>query len=842
MSNILGKLVAGLLLVALSTFGHAAIWRDAPAVSARNTVKAVRTAGYGRQLLADETALRDLLATATTTSPAILSLPMPEGGLRRFSVIPSPVMSPTLAAKFPSIQTFKARALGNAAIGGRLSIGPKGFRAYISDRDDAILIDPEPSVSANRYVAYRYRAYQQAFSAKRGQFQCHSQASGKPPGRSSLLKQLRSAQSVGQAKTEGGLTRFRLAMAATYEYSDAVGGGDKILVMDEIVAAVNRVNEIYQRDLGIELQLVSALIYSASEGYTASTDPYSNGIPDIILDQNQRTLDAVLGNASYDIGHVLGIGGGGLAHYASACDNNAKARGYSGAPDNAPIGVGFYIDYLAHELGHQFSASHSFNGTSGSCAENRNYFTATAFEPGSGITIMGYAGLCGQENIPNINSIESNSIAMFHAGSIAEITQFVQSGGGACFTGSGSASNTAPVVNAGSDYTIPGGTPFVLTGSASDTETGLLYSWEEIDSGVATNASSYGLDVGRNPLFRSYLPTLDNSRTFPALRVLLSGMTDKAEVLPTQSRDLNFRLTVRDGIGGVDADDMVLTVDGGKGPFSVIQPTASRFLSYTQIHRIEWNRACTNLPPVNCATVDISYTLDGGQTFNNIVLATTNDGAEDIQFSTIPGFPRNHNNVRIRIACSNNVFFALSDAFVVTEVGGATLTASNTVESCGVENNYTTANGMDAEPNDTLANAQLVAAPFSVTGSIHELADPDDLYLFESAGGAYEISLTDFQPNDLDLYLYDASTGELVAKSADFIGTKESIRLGLARNRNYYVRVNGYLTGGIAGSYSLSIIHSAPAASSSGGGWVVWLLCLAPVFGLRRFSHLASTV
>ena len=836
MSNTPGKLLAGLLLIALSSFGHAAIWRDAPTVSARNTVKAVRTADYGRQLLADETALRDLLATATSTSPAILSLPMPEGGLRRFSVTPSPVMSPTLAAEFPSIQTFRARALDDTAIGGRLSIGPKGFRAYISDVDDAILIDPAATVSANQYVAYRYRSYQRTFAAKRQQFQCHSKAGGKSQRSSSLLARFGSGQSVRQAKTEGGLTRFRLAMAATYEYSQVAGGGDKTLVMDEMVAAVNRVNEIYQRDLGIELELVSALIYSASEGYTASTDPYSNGNPDIILDQNQTVMDATPGGAGYDIGHVLGTGGGGLAHYASACDTANKAKGYSGAPTGSPTGDGFFVDYLAHELGHQFSASHSFNSTSGSCAENRNYFTPTAFEPGSGVTIMGYAGLCDPENVAN------DSIATFHAGSIEEITQFVQTGGGACFTSSGSQSNTAPAVNAGADYAIPGGTPFVLTGSASDAETGLLYSWEEVDSGVATNALSYGLDVGSNPLFRSYLPTLDNSRMFPALATLLSGAQDKAEVLPTQSRDLNFRLTVRDGIGGVDADDMVLTVDGSKGPFRVIQPAASQILSYTQTQRIEWNRACTDQPPVNCAQVDISYTVDDGQTFNTIVQATANDGAEDIQFSAVPGFPQNNSNVRIRIACSNNVFFALSDAFVVTSVGGTSLTASNTAESCGTEQDYTTANGMDVEPNDTVTNAQSVSIPFTITGSIHELADPDDLYLFESVGGAYEISLADFQPNDLDLYLYDASTGELVAESADFIGTTESIRLGLARNRSYFVRVNGYLTGGVASSYSLSITRSAPVISSSGGGgWAVWLLCLAPVFGLRGFSRLAST-
>ena len=815
MANQSSTLITGLLLIVLSPFTHAAIWQDAPAVAARDAVKAARVADYGRQLIADETALRDLLATATLTSPAIMSLPMPEGGLRQFSVTPSPVMSPALAAEFPSIQTFKARAVDDARITGRLSISPRGFHAYISQSGDTVLIDPQPEAGDRRYLAYSYRGYSRQFAERRRAYRCAFKPDAGSAMASPLPKSLRLPAATLLARTEGALQVYRLAVAATSEYSQVVGG-DVTSVMAEIIVAINRVNEIFERDVGVSFQLVannSAIIY------TSEPDPYSNTNPAALLDENQANLDSVIGSANYDIGHVFSTGGGGLAGLGVVCDSAFKARGETGLP--TPTGDAFYIDLVAHELGHQLGANHSFNGTSGECGPNRN--AATAFEPGSGITIMGYSGLCGSEDIA------SNAIAAFHAGSIEEMVNLTRLGTGACSTPGGNSGKSAPTVNAGSDVTIPGGTPFVLRASASDTDGDpLLYSWEQLDAGSATNASSFGLDNGSNALFRSFEPLTVPDRVFPQMPTLLTGSADPAETLPTQSRTLNFRITVRDGLGGVDADDRQVTVDGSKGPFALLQPDTAVTLDSTQNQVIEWNAACTEQAPVNCTTVDISYFTSSNPVEVLLAAAVPNTGSASVNFGSV-----NASGVRVKIACSDNVFFDIADNdLTLSNAGGAVLgnTGAGGSYNCGTEVDYGST-GNDAEPNDIPAQAQPVTIPFSVIGSIDDSIDFSDYFSFTSTGGAYTIVLSDYGSHDLDLYLFDSDGVSQLGASETATEPVETITIGLPNdNQTYYVLVSGWFTSGLTTSYSLSISKNAPAGGGGGGGGGVlsagWLVLI----------------
>ena len=399
------------------------------------------------------------------------------------------------------------------------------------------------------------------------------------------------------AKTEGARRNYRLAVATTGEYT-AFHGGTVNGGMAAVVKTMNRVNQIYNRDLNVHMTLVAnnnQLVYTNS-----SSDPYTNNNGFTMLSQNQSNIDNVIGSGNYDIGHVFSTGGGGVAGIRAVCSNSRKAEGVTG--QGSPQGDPFDIDYVAHEIGHQFGGNHTFNGTAGACSGNRN--ASTAYEPGSGTSIMAYAGICGSENT------QSNSDATFHAGSIAEMTAFI-SAGGSCFTTPVASSNSAPSVNAGDDYTIPRSTPFLLTGSASDSNgDSLTYQWDQLDAGSSTNGSTHGTDNGSNALFRSFVPGSNPIRTFPQLGTLNGNTTDKAETLPTTARALDFRLTVRDQKGGVESDDARITVDNKSGPFMVTQPNTSTTLNTSQQQVVEWDVACTDAAPVNCSTVDIS-TVDG---------------------------------------------------------------------------------------------------------------------------------------------------------------------------------------------------------------------------------------
>lgn len=592
------------------------------------------------------------------TPSTLLELPHPEGGLVLFRVIESPVMAPVLAAKFPEIRTYRGEGVDDPTASVRFDVSPRGFRAMVLSAFGAWYVEPwtrdDPS-----HVATFFR--RDALRDPESPFECGvPDAADEEEG--SAFRAVRSAEGPSPmplASVGPTLRTYRLALATTGEYSVAVCGPSptKPCVAAELVTAMNRVNGIYEREVAVRMTLVASndlVIY-----LDGATDPYTNSSGSTMLGQNQSNLDSVIGSANYDVGHVFSTGGGGVASLRVICSTSSKARGVTGQSN--PTGDPFWVDYVAHEMGHQYGGNHTFNGNLGSCAGgNRN--ASTAYEPGSGSTIMAYAGICGAQNL------QPNSDPYFHGKSFDEIVAHVTTGGGASCAATSATGNSAPAVEAGAAYTVPSRTPFALTGSATDPEgDALTFGWEQFDLGTVESGTPL-VDNGNRPIFRSFNPTVSPTRTFPKLSDILSGTTTFGETLPTTSRTMNFRLTVRDnraGGGGVDSDTTTVASVSTAGPFAITAPSTAVAWPGSSTQTVTWDVAASNLAPISCANVAIALSTDDGLTFPETLLASTpNDGTEAV---TLPNTSTAGATARIRVACVGNVFFAISrPAFTIT--------------------------------------------------------------------------------------------------------------------------------------------------------------------------------
>ena len=797
-----------------------AIWTDVPvaAAQAKGVGASITRFSHVRRVAADNALLKAALGKAPmerTQSPREqIQLPMPDGSLLLFNVEESPIMSPDSAAKYPDFKSYRARAVSDPSISGRLNYSRKGFRGMIQTGTGTVFVDPAPSSIADQYISY-YK--HDVVSEGSKIFSCGVAAKGTSQNVGSVSSV--SALSL-LAKTTNELRTYRLAVAATYEYGTAVSGNVLLDTQAEMLNAIDRVNVIFERDLAIHLDLIvhDGLISTIS-GELANDDPVT------LINQAKPFIDSAVTAGAYDIGHVFSTGGGGLAGLGVVCDSVTKADGVTGISN--PVGDPFYIDFVAHEIGHQFGANHSFNGTTDSCGSgNRN--ASTAFEPGSGSTIMSYAGICGAEDVQN------GAEVTFHAGSIAEILNYVSSGGGSCAPSTGSGNNAPNVVVDTLVHTIPGGTAFAVSGSASDPEFDpLTYQWDEMDAGSSTDSSTYGSDLVSNALFRSFEPSSSEMRTFPRVSTLLSGLPDRAETLPTENRTLNFRLTVRDGNGGVDEKDMQVVVDGESGPFKVLQPNSADTINTNINQVIEWNSACTELPPVSCDNVDILFSIDAGSSYTSIVGGSTlNDGEEIVSFPTTTA-PTAH----IKIACVGNIFFDISDnTFALAQDGsGITLTSTG---SGGSANCGTAVFNADIEPNDSSVQAQTLTLPTSINGTVNNITDSDDFFVFTATESTYTFTLSAYSTNDLDLLLYNSDGVTLISESASSNNATEKIAVGLAIGKTYYIVVEGFDTFDAYSAYTLNITKGKTGSTTTtpvpwigssgggGGGASYWLLGL----------------
>jgi hypothetical protein len=581
---------------------------------------------------------------ASRKSKQYLTLPMPDNSMQRFEVYESSIMEDNLAERYPEIRTYLGFGIDDPYASIRFDFTPDGFHAIILSQSGRVFIDPFSKGDIKNYISYYSRDYFQ----NEKEFYCEVKDDFNRTQELGLLKNAQTSLSIGPE-----LKQYRIAISATGEYT-TFHGGTIPQALAAIVTTLNRINAIYETEVGVRMILVSnndQLIFT-----DPATDPFTNYDGDAMLAENQTTVDSRIGSANYDIGHVFSTGGGGIAYLGVVCFNGYKAQGVTGS--SSPVGDPFDVDYVAHEIGHQFGANHTFNGSSGNCSgSNRN--PDTAYEPGSGSTIMAYAGICSPQNL------QSHSDPYFHSASFDEIVSYVNSVYGNGCVKKIATGNNAPLVTVppGGFY-IPKSTPFYLTGSATDPENdALTYCWEEFDLGPTGAPET---PSGNAPIFRSWTPTNSPTRFFPRLQDLISNTSVKGEILPTYSRTLTFRLIARDnkaGGGGVNYSNVLFFVDAEAGPFVVTSPNTNLTWQGNSVQNITWNVANTDLSSVSCTNVKILLSLDGGFTYP-ITLAenTPNDGSENV---TIPDTASTQ--ARIKVEAVGNIFFDISNQNFVIE-------------------------------------------------------------------------------------------------------------------------------------------------------------------------------
>ena len=579
--------------------------------------------------------------------------------MQHFKIIESPIMAEELASAFPNIKTFSLKGIDDPYANGKLDWNEFGFHGMILSVNGDFFIDPYCNGDLNNYIIYYTNDFVKDPSLRIPENQNQEKKIKQEKENNSKQQEKTGARTSSPSSlicAGGHLRKYRLAISCTGEYAVAatgLGAPSLAQTQSKIVTSINRVDGVYEKEVAIRMVLVAtntAVIYTA-----ISTDPYATGVNNdgsTLINRSEKVIDSLIGNSNYDIGHTFSTGGGGLANIGCVCVTGDKAHGITGSP--SPVGDPYDIDYVCHEMGHQFGGEHSFNSNTSNCGSGNRYGPSSV-EPGSGVTIMAYAGICG------INDLASNSIPYFHAISYDQLINYSNLAQGNNCAVNTITGNQPPVVIASATHTIPKYTPFDLSGSATDPDGDVLtYSWEETDIG---SGSGNDWNSGFKPFFRSYPPTTSPIRSFPNATVLATGnyTTTKGEFLPTSAQSLQFRLTARDnkmGGGGVCSATNNILVDNS-GPFSVLYPSATNIAWGMGTQRmISWSVNGTDVAPVDCDSVSIWISYNGGNSYNILVGSTPNNGSKSIVAPTVASIMT---ACRIKIMGKGNIFYDVSD-------------------------------------------------------------------------------------------------------------------------------------------------------------------------------------
>ena len=598
-------------------------------------------------------------------------IPNEKGEYEHFKITKTQLLSNRLSIKYEDIKTFVGVSRKRKNVKARITITNKGLSYWlrIPNKED-YFFQPVRNRKGLHY------GYSDSNETNQNGLNCKTK---------DLKNKILNSDFLNSKKSynQNNLKTYRIAIMGTGEYTsfwgdnDDSNGDNSEDAYRAVVNTINRVNEIYENELQIKLELISdaSLMF-----LNANQDPFKSSLND----EAQVAMDSIVGNENYDLGHLFDYGqpDGDAGCVGCVCENGAKGRAYSIHPfEDIDGGVFrndyFDLDYVAHEIGHQFGAYHTFAFQTENSGSN--------VEPGSGSTIMGYAGITGEDDI------QAHGDPYFHYVSIKEINNYVSNL--TCTVSSVSISNNAYNIDAGKDYNIPKGTAYELSPIVDEPIPDQInFNWEQLDSGQIGSSNFGPLNVV-GPIARSILPSNKKTRYVPNIERVISGNLTQTnptrgsawETVTDVGRVLNWGITLRDlrdpNQGLISQDNMKINVSSNSGPFLITSQNSANIIWEAGSKKIiTWDVANTNKSPIETQNVTIFLSEDGGYNYPiKLIENTLNDGEEEI---IVPS-SISSKNCRIKIKADNSIYYAINkNNFEIKQLPFVINYDENNIEVC----------------------------------------------------------------------------------------------------------------------------------------------------------------
>lgn len=577
-----------------------------------------------------------------------ITLPIPEVGEISFSLENSQILSEEFQNEYGMVKTFKGISSDRKYLL-YLTISDAGILAKIVEQGSRKIYYIEPLDRENPEILVAYDAFNPPLNEMED-FSCDSEFAEFSNQQDHLIKLNGLNNGPEQMTNNYQLRVFRLAVTATSKYTQFYGNKNNAIA--NIAFTINNINAIYERDLGVRFQLItnSSLVYDNASPY-----PYSNinTFNTALLQANTSILNTQLGAQGYDLGILFHYGkAGGLAYFNSVCIGNNKGGAVAGF--SKPHMYSYFESTVAHEIGHKFSAGHSMSANESFCGAG-SYNSTASFELGAGSSLMSYAGNCG------VMSHQKTRDFFFHAGSIAQMNQFIQSL--SCYQ-TFTVNHAAPIINMiDSIYNVPKSTPFKLELNALSSDPRYLTtSFDQVDVFGAGGAGSLPNGMSTwGPLFKTKAPTKMNERYFPSLESLAANPSSEWEVLSKVARTIHFKAVVRNNnsseLSSTTKNIKVIVKNCESFEFTNLKTASNLVANGTNTVTLQWSTA---QPCIPASHVRIKFSTDGGLTYPyTLIEHTPNDGSETI---IVPNLTTC--NGRFMIEAKGQIYFNINEGTI----------------------------------------------------------------------------------------------------------------------------------------------------------------------------------